>query len=387
MMRKLDESVLRVERIHEFGDGFTGGVKFREGYGSHRVYRYDASWLQTASSAVSVFSDHSESMFRSKRMSSFHSQVQDSYLEQNRRNLPLGYRSENVLALDENVPESVTPMFDGTNPDSWIEEVERFFRLFCDEERMGLVFLCLKGPAYRWFAWETERRRITDWIGFKCRVLARFGHVRSCSSVEMRVEEDSSFRSGAIHGIFVEKIASPFVVEVVLMHLSMFDGANPESWIVQADRFFVHYEDDAKLDLIFLYLKGDAYKWFYWMMRRQRFKDWSDFKKQLLARFGPAMCCSTVDVNVKDESTVLSEGVHETEVEKHSTTVEEASLTSVAKVHQKDLVCEIVPETDMVKQTVTVEVNLTEESPFRNVDVSADLETEETNNAKERFIS
>ncbi|CAF2060662.1 unnamed protein product [Brassica oleracea] len=75
MMRKLDESVLRVERIHEFGDGFTGGVKFREGYGSHRVYRYDASWLQTASSAVSVFSDHSESMFRSKRMSSFHSQA------------------------------------------------------------------------------------------------------------------------------------------------------------------------------------------------------------------------------------------------------------------------------------------------------------------------
>lgn len=258
--------------------------------------------------------------------------------------------------------------------------MERFFRLFSDDERMGLVFLCLKGPAYRWFAWETERRRITDWIGFKCRVLARFGHVRSCSSVEMRVEEDSSFRSGAIHGIFVEKkIASPFVEEVVVMHLSMFDGANPESWIVQADRFFVHYEDDAKLDLIFLYLKGDAYKWFYWMMRRQRFKDWSDFKKQLLARFGPATCCSTVDVNVKDESTVLSEGVHETEVEKHSTTVEEASLTSVAKVHQKDLVCEIVPETDMVKQTVTVEVNLTEESPFRNEDVSADPETEETN--------
>lgn len=57
-------------------------------------------------------------------------------------------------------------MFDGTNPDSWIEEVERFFCLFCDEERMGLVFLCLKGPAYRWFAWETEgKSRIgLDWF-------------------------------------------------------------------------------------------------------------------------------------------------------------------------------------------------------------------------------
>ncbi|KAF2592025.1 hypothetical protein F2Q70_00039208 [Brassica cretica] len=65
------------------------------------------------------------------------------------------------------------------------------------------------------------------------------------------------------------------------------------------------------------------------------------------------MSCSAVDV--KDESTFLSEGVHETEVEKHSTTVEEVSLTSVAEVHQQDLVCEIVPETVRVKQTDSCE--------------------------------
>ncbi|CAF2060661.1 unnamed protein product [Brassica napus] len=49
--------------------------------------------------------------------------VQDSYLEQNRRNLPLGYRSENVLALDENVPENVSadPETEETNP--YVEEV------------------------------------------------------------------------------------------------------------------------------------------------------------------------------------------------------------------------------------------------------------------------
>ncbi|KAF2621046.1 hypothetical protein F2Q68_00039898 [Brassica cretica] len=65
------------------------------------------------------------------------------------------------------------------------------------------------------------------------------------------------------------------------------------------------------------------------------------------------MSCSVVDV--KDESTFLSEGVHETEVEKHSTTVEEVSLTSIAEVHQQDLVCEIVPETVRVKQTDSCE--------------------------------
>lgn len=47
--------------------------------------------------------------------------------------------------------------------------------------------------------------------------------------------------------------------------LPMFDGANPESWIVKADGFFSHYEDDAKLDLIFLYLEGAARRWFYWV--------------------------------------------------------------------------------------------------------------------------
>ncbi|KAF2621040.1 hypothetical protein F2Q68_00039894 [Brassica cretica] len=79
------------------------------------------------------------------------------------------------------------------------------------------------------------------------------------------------------------------------VELHVFDGVNTESWIVQADR--------------------------------KKIKNWADFKQQLIAQFDPAMSCSAVDV--KDESTFLSEGVHETQVEKHSTTVEEVSLTSV----------------------------------------------------------
>ncbi|WZZ67197.1 hypothetical protein YC2023_078567 [Brassica napus] len=74
MMRKLDESVLRVERIHEFGEGYKsyrccesyGGC---EGYGSHGVYRYDASRLQTASSLSSTIIPPSQ------ESSSFHSQA------------------------------------------------------------------------------------------------------------------------------------------------------------------------------------------------------------------------------------------------------------------------------------------------------------------------
>ncbi|XP_033136396.1 uncharacterized protein LOC117128321 [Brassica rapa] len=119
----------------------------------------------------------------------------------------------------------------------------------------------------------------------------------------------------------------------VFEDLPMFDGANPESWIVKADRFFRHYEDDAKLDLIFLYLEGAARRWFYWVRRRTKFKDWSDFKCNLLAQFGPAPSCFSAAVN------------------------------------QKELVSELVPERELLKKTVTVEVNLKEESPSSNEDV------------------
>ena len=54
--------------------------------------------------------------------------------------------------------------------------------------------------------------------------------------------------------------------------------------------------------------------WLAGMLRRKKIKGWADFKQQLLPRFDPAMSCSAVDV--KDESSSLSEGVHETEVER-----------------------------------------------------------------------
>uniref|UniRef100_M4DDQ7 Uncharacterized protein n=1 Tax=Brassica campestris TaxID=3711 RepID=M4DDQ7_BRACM len=115
-----------------------------------------------------------------------------------------------------------------------------------------------------------------------------------------------------------------------------------------------HQNDDYKLGMISLNLSGTVRSWLAGMLRRKKIKNWADFKQQLLAQFDPAMSCSAVDV--KDESTFLSEGVHETEVEKHSTAVEAVSLSSVTEVHQQDLGCQIVPETVMVKQTDSCDI-------------------------------
>ena len=50
----------------------------------------------------------------------------------------------------------------------------------------------------------------------------------------------------------------------------MFDGANTESWIEKADRYYIHRKDDYKLDKIFLNLSEDVCSWFAEMLCRKK---------------------------------------------------------------------------------------------------------------------
>ncbi|XP_018446480.2 uncharacterized protein LOC108818111 [Raphanus sativus] len=133
-----------------------------------------------------------------------------------------------------------------------------------------------------------------------------------------RKDSQLGYRAGVLN---VE--SSDHIIKNAEMHvfegLPMFDGANPESWIVKADRFFSHYEDDAKLDLIFLYLEGAARRWFYWVRRRTKFKDWSDFKCRLLARFASVPSCSLVDTDSGAGSVASNFVVHEPYLARNTT--------------------------------------------------------------------
>ena len=204
----------------------------------------------------------------------------------------------------------VVPVFLDFDLRQWILWMEHYFarKGLTDFEKLHMAYVFIVGEAERYITRFDSLMPIRSWKEMKEMLLLKFGADDDPEKMILNAESDRSY-----NGHHVE--------------LHVFDGVNPESWIVQADRYYTHQNDDYKLGMISLNLSGTVRSWLAGMLRRKKIKNWADFKQQLLAQFDPAMSCSAVDV--KDESTFLSEGVHETQVEKHSTTVEEVSLTSV----------------------------------------------------------
>ncbi|KAL0751941.1 hypothetical protein Bca101_033944 [Brassica carinata] len=152
-----------------------------------------------------------------------------------------------------------------------------------------------------------------------------------------------------------EKVAS----QNCLLDLPKFDGKNPDCWIVKADLFFGHDEDEPKLDLVFLYLEGDALKWFKRVMRCGGFWDWPDFKCRLLTRFVKETTCSSVEVHLNDESTSPKEAVCETDMVQKmvSEAVAEDSL-SFSDCHATEQQIAVM---DWVDKTLTAELSSSKE--------------------------
>ncbi|XP_013639368.1 PREDICTED: uncharacterized protein LOC106344556 [Brassica oleracea var. oleracea] len=65
------------------------------------------------------------------------------------------------------------------------------------------------------------------------------------------------------------------------------DGSKISDWLVDIEHFFVvgRFHDHERLDLIPLCIKGRVKKWFAWALRRGGFRNWLEFKQQLVLRF------------------------------------------------------------------------------------------------------
>lgn len=65
-----------------------------------------------------------------------------------------------------------------------------------------------------------------------------------------------------------------------------FQGANPEAWIFQAERYFDFYgtEDDQKLTMASFYLDGEALEWYRWLFRNNQLLGWTHFAEKVQIR-------------------------------------------------------------------------------------------------------
>ena len=69
------------------------------------------------------------------------------------------------------------------------------------------------------------------------------------------------------------------------------DGTRVSEWVVDVEYFYElgRYDEEARLDLVPLCLKGALKKWFAWVMRRGGFRSWKDFKQSLFVRFSESI--------------------------------------------------------------------------------------------------
>lgn len=60
------------------------------------------------------------------------------------------------------------------------------------------------------------------------------------------------------------------------IEMSIFDGTGISEWMVDVEYFFElgRYDEESKMDLVPLCLRGALKKWYAWVMRRGGFLDW-----------------------------------------------------------------------------------------------------------------
>ncbi|XP_022640337.1 uncharacterized protein LOC111242250 [Vigna radiata var. radiata] len=70
------------------------------------------------------------------------------------------------------------PTFEGEEPLSWLNRVERFFdiqKVTEDEEKVELAYVSMEGSAAYWFTFWKEKARNRSWDGLKTAMINRFG--------------------------------------------------------------------------------------------------------------------------------------------------------------------------------------------------------------------
>lgn len=75
------------------------------------------------------------------------------------------------------------------------------------------------------------------------------------------------------------------------VEMPLLDCSRTYEWLVDVEHFFHlrHYLEESKLDIVPLCLRGSVKNLFSWVMKRDGFSDWTDFKQRLVIRFSESI--------------------------------------------------------------------------------------------------
>lgn len=71
--------------------------------------------------------------------------------------------------------------------------------------------------------------------------------------------------------------------------MPLFDGKDPDGWVVKAERYFGFYylNEEEKMEAAVVGLEGDALSWYNWEHRRRPIRRWADLRESVLQQFRP----------------------------------------------------------------------------------------------------
>lgn len=73
------------------------------------------------------------------------------------------------------------------------------------------------------------------------------------------------------------------------LDMPVFDGSDPDGWIMKIERYFGFYRlsEDEMLEAVVVAMEGDALRWFQWENKRHPIRKWVDLKGFILRQFRP----------------------------------------------------------------------------------------------------
>lgn len=71
------------------------------------------------------------------------------------------------------------------------------------------------------------------------------------------------------------------------LDMPVFDGDDPDGWILRVERYFAFYRltEDEMLEAVGLAMDGEALRWFQWENKRRPIRRWVDLKSFILRQF------------------------------------------------------------------------------------------------------
>ena len=182
------------------------------------------------------------------------------------------------------------PDFDGTDPMGWLDQVEKFFdkHRVNFEQRVGMAFFSMKGPADYWFYCLQLQWPNMSWEKFQAELMKRFCQNWSSQICEAQFEQFRAESLGVQPIIQEKKNVQEDEAEEIEeeqkqwfrteVELSKLDGIDPTGRLVRMEK--KNFKPESKKEM-----GGPVIHWFQCLWLRWSNLSWKKFRIELMKRF------------------------------------------------------------------------------------------------------